>query len=57
MPRAPRASSAKDWCFTVNNPDDTPEEFLELFAVPGVKYLVFQKEKGDSGTPHYQGTE
>ncbi len=46
------------WCFTLNNPDLC--ESLHLVSlVPSVdnhiQYLVFQKEKGESGTEHYQG--
>lgn len=43
-------SQARTWCFTLNNPtspltfNDTP-----------VKYAVWQLEKGENGTPHYQG--
>ncbi len=37
------------WCFTWNNPDDFPE-------VPEyVRYMVYQREKGESGTEHFQG--
>ncbi len=42
------------WCFTLNNPVRTSDELLAIFR-PRVKYLIFQEEKGDSGTPHYQG--
>nr|WGT79593.1 master replication initiator protein [Sophora yellow stunt virus] len=38
------------WCFTVNNPQE-PIVFLE----DKFKYLVYQLEAGDNGTPHYQG--
>jgi len=37
--------------FTLNNPK--PEE--DPRAWPGVRYLVFQKERAGSGTPHFQG--
>jgi len=41
------------WCFTLNNPS---KEELDLpLAWEGTKYLVFQLEEGDSGTPHIQG--
>lgn len=39
------------WCFTINNP--TEEDDPRLW--PGVQFLAFQLEKGESGTPHYQG--
>jgi len=37
--------------FTVNNPSksDNPLQW------PGVRFLVFQKEQGEKGTPHLQG--
>jgi len=44
------------WCFTLNN--YTPEDRNELSALydeGGVKYLVYQPERGQSGTPHLQG--
>lgn len=53
----PRAAAAKDWVFTWNNPTKTPEEVMEDFSALKVIYLVFQEEKGESGTKHYQGTE
>jgi hypothetical protein len=42
------------WCFTLNNwtPDD--EASLRLLGA-SVKYLVFGREVGESGTPHLQG--
>lgn len=50
------AGQGKYWCFTWNNPNLYPErlgaEFVEL---PNFKYVVFQLEKGDNGTKHYQG--
>lgn len=43
---------ARRFCFTINNPtaEDEPT-FLE----PHVKYLVYVMQRGESGTPHYQG--
>ena len=40
-----------NWVFTINNPteDDNPQRW------DGVRYLVYQKEKGKEGTQHYQG--
>jgi len=40
----------RNWCFTINNPtdDDKPLEWECAF-------VVFQLEKGEEGTPHYQG--
>lgn len=42
------------YCFTVNNPTD--EERLSLTTPPEwVRYLIYQLEEGDLGTPHFQG--
>jgi hypothetical protein len=42
--------AARNWMFTINNPDDTDDP-----NAWGVKYVVWQLEEGESGTPHYQG--
>lgn len=41
---------ARNWCFTINNPteDDDPRKW-------DAKYVSWQLEQGDEGTPHYQG--
>jgi hypothetical protein len=62
MPRAESGPKAKHWSFTLNNP--TPEDVDRLLAVngqgvsllPGVEYIIFGREVGESGTPHLQGT-
>lgn len=41
--------NGKRWCFTLNNPGDTVPSF------DGCQYLVYGREKGESGTPHLQG--
>jgi len=41
----------RSYCFTFNNPGD-------FFSIPeheDVRYVIFQKEKGESGTIHIQG--
>lgn len=45
-----KMSRCRAWCFTINNPDDVgaPQQWP-------YKYLVYQLEKGESGTPHLQG--
>lgn len=44
------------YCFTLNNYDAADEARLaELAAGDRVKYLVYGRERGDSGTPHLQG--
>jgi len=49
---APAGSRARAWVFTVNNPDNRLS--LEAFD-PELKYGVYQLERGEQGTPHYQG--
>lgn len=49
-------SFAKRWCFTLNNYDNADVTRLRQLAAGGdVRYLVFGREVGDSGTPHLQG--
>jgi len=59
MSNVPSAHSrGKYWCFTLNNYNQNHEELLiELGdgTTNGVDYLVFGRERGDSGTPHLQG--
>lgn len=44
------------WCFTWNNPTETGDDFsARLQGTPGIRFGVFQLEKGEGGTPHYQG--
>lgn len=48
---------ARDWCFTVNNPVQSEQEFLAyLQTVSDLRYVVFQRELApETGTEHYQG--
>lgn len=39
------------WCFTWNNPNAS----INFESLPKCRYGIAQKERGDSGTPHYQG--
>lgn len=49
-------SHGKNWCFTINNPSMECQDLLgKISSLPGVKYLVFQKEVGACGTSHIQG--
>lgn len=44
------------WCFTLNNPEEEPQTFLEhVQGVSHFKYCTFQLEIGEAGTPHFQG--
>jgi len=42
------------WCFTLNNHTPLDEQTLRLLG-ESVKYLIFGREIGESGTPHLQG--
>ena len=50
-------SQARDWCFTINNPVQSEQEFITyLKTLPDLRYVVFQREKApETGTEHYQG--
>jgi len=43
---------SRNWCFTLNNWTEKEEKEIQEWDS---KYLVFGKEKGESGTPHLQG--
>ncbi|QMW68675.1 replication-associated protein [Crucivirus-148] len=49
------AKQARNWCFTVNNWKEADLECLKKLEGSQVKYMVYGKEVGDSGTPHLQG--
>lgn len=44
---------AKNWCFTLNNPEVAENDLVEIFS--DATYCVFQLEVGEAGTPHFQG--
>lgn len=46
-------SRARAWCFTTNNP--THKVLFPDGLPDGIKYIVYQLERGDQGTPHLQG--
>lgn len=46
--------TARHWCFTLNNPDDGLDLEASLRR-DDVRYAIWQKEAGESGTPHLQG--
>ena len=47
---------ARPFAFTLNNYNDEHIELLSYFAESDVcRYMVYQREVGDSGTPHLQG--
>lgn len=47
------APQSRRWMFTINNP--IPEDHDDCLSW-NAKYLVFQLEKGENGTLHYQGS-
>ena len=49
------AGRARGWVFTLNNPAGSGPELLEQLRATGARYCVFQHERGESGTPHFQG--
>jgi len=49
------AGRAIGWTFTWNNPTRSGPDLLKLLQATGATYSVFQHERGESGTPHYQG--
>lgn len=50
----PTSEKFSAWCFTLNNP--TEDEFLQLRREgDGVRFIVWQEEKGEQGTRHVQG--
>lgn len=56
MANAKRLPASKHWCFTLNDADDNLEhtDVLEIWG-PHCDYLIFQEERGEEGTKHYQG--
>lgn len=53
---------AKRWCFTINNPNAEDEALLVGTPADGpqanfgeVQYMIFQEERGENGTLHWQG--
>lgn len=46
----------RHWVFTINNPRMSYRELIDTFVLmTSFRYVCFQLEVGDSGTPHYQG--
>lgn len=49
---------SRNWCFTINNPDDLDDLYLD-FSSPSwnnqVTFAVYMEERGEEGTRHYQG--
>lgn len=50
---AAQTNPARRWCFTWNNPGEQLEKWKEL--PEGVRFLIWQAERGRLGTVHLQG--
>lgn len=48
-------SRHRNFCFTLNNYEETDLENVQNLGDNLCSYLIYGKEKGDSGTPHLQG--
>lgn len=48
-------SRSTNWCFTVNNPSEDEILLPQSWDPELYKYLVYQLETGENGTPHLQG--
>lgn len=47
---------SRGWCFTLNNyTAEDIEQLEDLKKKPNTRYLVIGREKGEEGTPHFQG--
>lgn len=47
-------SKVNAWCFTLNNPTDEERDALKVLP-RGIAYLIWQEERGENGTVHFQG--
>jgi len=52
-PAGRKSAPSRAWCFTENNP--TRKNLFPDGLPEGVKYVVYQLERGEQGTPHLQG--
>lgn len=44
--------NCRNWMFTLNNPSD---HIMKPNTWPDMKYVIWQVESGENGTPHWQG--
>lgn len=51
----PPFKSARNVCFTLNNPTDAERKAYHAYLEAKCTYAVCGEEKGESGTPHLQG--
>ena len=48
--------TSRSWMFTYNNPQESgPELIAKLQEQEKIRYAIFQLERGEEGTPHFQG--
>lgn len=47
-------TKSRNFCFTINNPGPGDDLEIELLK-DVVKYFIYGRERGELGTPHYQG--
>ena len=46
----------RNWVFTLNNPEETGEVLIARLSLEDkIRYTVFQLERGENETPHFQG--
>lgn len=48
-------AQSRAYVFTINNPTDADTQLMGTATARGASYLVYGREVGESGTPHYQG--
>jgi hypothetical protein len=48
-------TSARNWCFTLNNPTEEEIQHLNERASRHARYMIYQFERGAEGTRHLQG--
>lgn len=47
---------ARNFCFTLNNPTEEERSFFSNFQLGDYwNYMIYQEEKGENGTVHFQG--
>lgn len=50
-----KRSRYRAWCFTTNNPTDESRLTDDFCSENKVSYAIYSRERGKSGTPHFQG--
>ena len=50
------SQKGRTFSITINNPKISSDEYLSIAKAAGFTYAKFQLERGESGTPHIQGT-